>query len=132
MRNNVGGWFVLQELFTPKGYSGSVFLTNYQLSGGDQSCNLRFSKSIDRHLYFDYPEFSQGRLKVSGRSPLEFLVYWKKRYLNLFSGASECWISEINLPGQINLPMSCSPLFLCYTIKKAKWTMVLRLQIEII
>ena len=81
-----------------KGYSGSVFLTNYQLSGGDQSCNLRFSKSIDRHLYFDYPKFSEGRLKVSGRSPLEFLVHWKKRYLNLFSGASECWISEINLP----------------------------------
>ena len=35
---------------------------------------------------------------MGGRSPLEFLTFWKSRYLQLFKGASENWISEINLP----------------------------------
>ena len=81
-----------------KGYSGHLFLSNYQLGDEDLLCNLKFSKSIDRHLYFDYPEFNAGNLKVGGRSPLEFLTFWRSRYLELFKGASENWISEINLP----------------------------------
>lgn len=89
---------IFRDYLRKKGFTGRVFLSNYQLPGEDQLCNLEFSKSIDRHLYFDYPEFDSGDLKVGGRSPLEFLAFWKSRYFDLFNGASENWISEINLP----------------------------------
>ncbi len=92
----VGSLF--RNVLQNKGYTGRIFLSNYQLDGDDQICNMQFSKNIDRHLYFDYPQFNGSNLKVSGRSPLEFLNYWKAHYRKLFQEASECWISEINLP----------------------------------
>ena len=92
----VGSLF--RNVLQRKGYIGRIFLSNYQLDGDDQICNMRFSKNIDRHLYFDYPQINGSNLKVSGRSPLEFLNYWKAHYRKLFQDASECWISEINLP----------------------------------
>lgn len=80
------------------GFKGPIVMSNYQSGGKDRDCNLRFSKVLDRHLYFDYPYFYKNQAKVGGRSPLEFLHYWKEQFRELFHGAQTIWISEINLP----------------------------------
>ena len=112
----VGSLFrnVLQE----KGYVGRIFLSNYQLDGDDQICNIQFSDSIDRHLYFDYPEFIDSSPKVGGRSPLEFLESWRSKYVDLFKGASERWISEINLPWPNQFSHEILPIILALHIEK--------------
>ncbi len=107
-----------RNVLRKKGYSGRIFLSNYQLYGEDQICNMRFSKSLDRHIYFDYPQLNYRRVKVGGRSPLEFLNYWKAFYRKLFQGASERWISEINLPWPNQFMHEVLPIIL--TLHKEK------------
>lgn len=87
-----------RNLLINLGFEGFILMSNYQLSGSDQKCNVRFSSAIDRHLYFDYPKFHERNLKVGGRSPLEFLDNWRRHYQNLFEGAERVWISETNMP----------------------------------
>jgi hypothetical protein len=89
---------LFSELLRHKyGYDGEFFLSNYGAGGQDLAVNKRASGVVDRHFYFDYPDFINGLARVKNLSPVKNREAFRQYFQQLFSEEGG-YISEINLP----------------------------------
>ncbi|MBW7875446.1 MAG: hypothetical protein H3C47_05625 [Candidatus Cloacimonetes bacterium] len=104
--------FELERILKDLGYRGNIFFSNYQAAGKDLDLNHFFGNGlVDRHLYVDYPRFSQGAVKVRNVSPVlkHKQLFEEYRALTRYG---PIFISEFNLPWPNRYQHELIPLLL--------------------